>query len=373
MNVNGAVNQNPTEGLPSSKKVGSFKKKSTDGVGSLNRTAEAEGSTLKKDGVVAGKNQTANQFPGQNLTGSELAPEKGGVPETNSTGELAVPKDNEFSSNISEESKSGSKGNITQPKNATSTLVGTQSTNQKRLAAMVEIDLFAILNNWFIELPSTVCSFVAVRLRSSKALPSCWIGCYDFDRKRRRELARCEGNFLPFERFFGQIAYIRRIRAFRKSGFTTKRDPKMSRSFLYRVMPLIRVHIERNRRLLTSATEELSPDIHAAVYMTDNCVRRLKELNTKEESFKGKMLRLSVETGGCSGFQYAFLLDEKKNEDDRIFEKDGVKLVVDDISYDFVKGATVDYVDELIRSGFQVTTNPSAVGGCSCKASFMVK
>ncbi|KAL0903562.1 hypothetical protein M5K25_027950 [Dendrobium thyrsiflorum] len=147
----------------------------------------------------------------------------------------------------------------------------------------------------------------------------------------------------------------------------------MSRSFLYRVMPLIRVHIERNRRLLTSATEELSPDIHAAVYMTDNCVRRLKELNTKEESFKGKMLRLSVETGGCSGFQYAFLLDEKKNEDDRIFEKDGVKLVVDDISYDFVKGATVDYVDELIRSGFQVTTNPSAVGGCSCKASFMVK
>ncbi|XP_028548275.1 iron-sulfur assembly protein IscA-like 2, mitochondrial isoform X2 [Dendrobium catenatum] len=116
---------------------------------------------------------------------------------------------------------------------------------------------------------------------------------------------------------------------------------------------------------------------HTAFINFDNsstaAATRLKELNTKEESFKGKMLRLSVETGGCSGFQYAFLLDEKKTEDDRIFEKDGVKLVVDDISYDFVKGATVDYVDELIRSGFQVTTNPSAVGGCSCKASFMAK
>ena len=85
------------------------------------------------------------------------------------------------------------------------------------------------------------------------------------------------------------------------------------------------------------------------------------------------MLRLSVETGGCSGFQYVFLLDDKTNSDDRIFERDGVKLVVDKISYDFVKGATVDYVEELIRSAFLVSTNPSAVGGCSCKSSFMVK
>ncbi|KAK8918976.1 hypothetical protein KSP39_PZI021829 [Platanthera zijinensis] len=140
----------------------------------------------------------------------------------------------------------------------------------------------------------------------------------------------------------------------------------MSRSFLRRVTPLIRFRIEKNHRLLTSAAEEFAPDSDAAVYMTDNCVRneifflqwtvlkRMKELNFKEESSEGKMLRLSVETGGCSGFQYAFLLDEKKHEDDQIFEKDGVKLVVDNISYDFVKGATIDYVEELIRSAFQV-------------------
>ncbi|KAF0899916.1 hypothetical protein E2562_025482 [Oryza meyeriana var. granulata] len=82
--------------------------------------------------------------------------------------------------------------------------------------------------------------------------------------------------------------------------------------------------------------------------------RRLKELHGKEPPAEGKMLRLSVEAGGCSGFQYSFSLDDKKNSDDRVFEKDGVKLVVDDVSYDFVKGATVDYEEELIRSAFVV-------------------
>ncbi|KAK8994588.1 hypothetical protein V6N11_045668 [Hibiscus sabdariffa] len=107
--------------------------------------------------------------------------------------------------------------------------------------------------------------------------------------------------------------------------------------------------------------------------MTANCVKRMKELQASEKSSDNKMLRLSVETGGCSGFQYVFDLDDKTNPDDRVFVREGVKLVVDDISYDFVKGATVDYVEELIRSAFVVTTNPSAVGGCSCKSSFMVK
>ncbi|KAK1262866.1 hypothetical protein QJS04_geneDACA008503 [Acorus gramineus] len=141
----------------------------------------------------------------------------------------------------------------------------------------------------------------------------------------------------------------------------------MSGSLLRRFAPLIGARVKSNQRMLCSIG---SSD---AVQMTDNCVRRLKALSTKEASMEGKMLRLSVETGGCSGFQYVFLLDDKKNNDDRIFEKEGVKLVVDKISYDFVKGATVDYVEELIRSAFLVTTNPSAIGGCSCKSSFMVK
>ncbi|XP_073104769.1 iron-sulfur assembly protein IscA-like 2, mitochondrial [Elaeis guineensis] len=146
----------------------------------------------------------------------------------------------------------------------------------------------------------------------------------------------------------------------------------MSRSLLRRITPLVHSRIQWNQKLLSSAVEEVPSESPDAIRMTENCIRRLKQLHAKESSAQGKMLRLSVETGGCSGFQYVFLLDDKKNADDRLFEKDGVKLVVDNISYDFVKGATIDYVEELIRSAFLVVTNPNAVGGCSCKSSFMV-
>ncbi|GAB4833386.1 hypothetical protein Ancab_031629 [Ancistrocladus abbreviatus] len=151
----------------------------------------------------------------------------------------------------------------------------------------------------------------------------------------------------------------------------------MSKSVINRITSKFAYRIRQNQRILASSfsssssaalPEDSSP---GAVHLTDNCVRRMKELHAGDAD--EKMLRLSVEAGGCSGFQYAFTLDDKTNSDDRIFEKDGIKLVVDDISYDFVKGATIDYVEELIRSAFQVTTNPSAVGGCSCKSSFMVK
>ncbi|XP_019186364.1 PREDICTED: iron-sulfur assembly protein IscA-like 2, mitochondrial [Ipomoea nil] len=153
-----------------------------------------------------------------------------------------------------------------------------------------------------------------------------------------------------------------------------------SRSLILRAAPFFASRIRQNYRILSSTTfsssalPEQQPEFtprNDSVFMTENCVRRMKELQVSEP--KEKMLRLSIEAGGCSGFQYEFSLDDKANVDDRIFEQDGVKLVVDNISFDFVKGATVDYVEELIRSAFQVSTNPSAVGGCSCKSSFMVK
>ncbi|KAL7247810.1 hypothetical protein ACSBR2_002675 [Camellia fascicularis] len=119
-----------------------------------------------------------------------------------------------------------------------------------------------------------------------------------------------------------------------------------------------------NHRLLSSSSSSALPEFQPpsssrspsldAVHMTDNCVRKMKELQTDEASRKENMLRLSIEAGGCSGFQYNFSLDDKTNADDRLFERDGVKLVVDKISFDFVKGSSVDYVEELIRSGFQV-------------------
>ncbi|KAL5731467.1 hypothetical protein ACHQM5_004191 [Ranunculus cassubicifolius] len=150
-----------------------------------------------------------------------------------------------------------------------------------------------------------------------------------------------------------------------------------SNLLLRRLSPFVINRIRQNSKLFSTsspALKQVSAQIHTEpVLMTENCIRRLKELHEKEAATEGKMLRLSVETGGCSGFQYAFMLDKKTNSDDRVFETEGVKLIVDSVSYDFVKGATVDYVEELIRSAFVVTENPSAVGGCSCKSSFMVK
>ncbi|XP_042042902.1 iron-sulfur assembly protein IscA-like 2, mitochondrial [Salvia splendens] len=153
-----------------------------------------------------------------------------------------------------------------------------------------------------------------------------------------------------------------------------------SSSLIRRFVPYLSAQVRRNSRLLSYSSalreselssSESSPPSDDAVHLTDNCVRRMKELQAEEPC--KKLLRLSIEAGGCSGFQYNFSLDDMANNDDRIFEQDGVKLVVDNISFDFVKGATIDYADELIRSAFQVSTNPSAVGGCSCKSSFMVK
>ncbi|KAG6769463.1 hypothetical protein POTOM_025100 [Populus tomentosa] len=180
-----------------------------------------------------------------------------------------------------------------------------------------------------------------------------------------------------------------------------------SSSLIKRVTPMFTSWIRQNHRLLSSsALREASSLVDDSIHLTDNCIRskgdttnvinsmpdllgppisfpnsssvlsglqRLKELQTSEGSAKDKMLRLGVETGGCSGFQYVFDLDDKTNPDDRVFETEGVRLVVDNISYDFLKGATVDYVEELIRAAFIVAANPSAVGGCSCKSSFMVK
>jgi iron-sulfur cluster insertion protein len=81
------------------------------------------------------------------------------------------------------------------------------------------------------------------------------------------------------------------------------------------------------------------------------------------------MLRLSVEGGGCSGFQYKFDLAEAPAVDDSVFETDGVKLLVDPVSLDLLAGSIVDFVESLGGAAFQVS-NPNAASGCGCGSSF---
>lgn len=87
------------------------------------------------------------------------------------------------------------------------------------------------------------------------------------------------------------------------------------------------------------------------------------------------MLRIAVDGGGCSGFQYAFSLDADAGVGpaDVVFERDGARVVVDDISLEYVRGATVDYVEEMIKSSFAIVENPNAQSGCGCGTSFAVK
>jgi len=86
---------------------------------------------------------------------------------------------------------------------------------------------------------------------------------------------------------------------------------------------------------------------------------------------KPAILRLSVEGGGCSGFQYKFGFADAVESDDTVAELDGVRLVVDSISLDLVRGASVDYIDNLGGAHFAVT-NPQAASGCGCGTSFSV-
>lgn len=86
---------------------------------------------------------------------------------------------------------------------------------------------------------------------------------------------------------------------------------------------------------------------------------------------KPAILRLSVDGGGCSGFQYRFGLESDVADDDSVAERDGVRLVVDSISMDLVRGCAVDFVETLGGTAFRVE-NPNAASGCGCGSSFAV-
>jgi len=107
----------------------------------------------------------------------------------------------------------------------------------------------------------------------------------------------------------------------------------------------------------------------SAVDITPAAAARVAAIAARQN--KPALLRLSVDGGGCSGFQYRFGLADHAEADDSVAERDGVSLLVDPISLDLVAGAAVDYVESLGGSAFRVT-NPNAASGCGCGASFSI-
>jgi len=105
--------------------------------------------------------------------------------------------------------------------------------------------------------------------------------------------------------------------------------------------------------------------------ITENAAKRLLTLREKQGG-QSLMFRVTVLGGGCSGFQYKFDFDATKNDDDLAFEKDGMTVVTDTISMEYLNNATLDFVEELGGSLFKVT-NPNADAACGCGNSFSVK
>src|SRR5436309_9310005 len=119
---------------------------------------------------------------------------------------------------------------------------------------------------------------------------------------------------------------------------------------------------------MSEVTTELSGE--RAISISESAARRIVALKDQEDA-GGAFLRIAVSGGGCSGFQYGLSFDDQRNPDDFVFERDGVAVIVDDVSLDLLNGAEVDFVEDLMGASFQIK-NPNAASSCGCGNSFSI-
>src|SRR3954464_11831291 len=123
---------------------------------------------------------------------------------------------------------------------------------------------------------------------------------------------------------------------------------------------------------MNAVSEQLKPDAAAEMpvpfVFSDSAANKVKTL-IEEEGNPELKLRVFVTGGGCSGFQYGFTFDEVQNEDDTVMEKNGVHLLIDPMSYQYLVGAEIDYSEGLEGAQF-VIKNPNATTTCGCGSSF---
>ena len=118
-----------------------------------------------------------------------------------------------------------------------------------------------------------------------------------------------------------------------------------------------------------SGTIATGERMNETVTMTERAARRIGEILKSEPA--GSMLRVSVEGGGCSGFQYKFGFEQAKAPDDLVLAHEGATVLIDPMSVKYMAGAELDYVDDLIGAAFKVN-NPVATASCGCGTSFAI-
>jgi len=105
------------------------------------------------------------------------------------------------------------------------------------------------------------------------------------------------------------------------------------------------------------------------VAVSARAAKRIAEILKNEPA--PSMLRVAVTGGGCSGFQYNFAIDDVRMDDDLVLERDGATVLIDPVSLDFLQGAEIDFVDDMIGQAFKIN-NPNATSSCGCGTSFSV-
>lgn len=120
---------------------------------------------------------------------------------------------------------------------------------------------------------------------------------------------------------------------------------------------------------MRAATENIQHEMPSSFVFTDNAAAKVAEL-IAEEGNPDLKLRVLVQGGGCSGFTYGFTFDEIVNEDDTTITKNGVSLLIDTMSYQFLIGSEIDCKDDLEGAKFVIKNNPRATATCGCGSSF---
>ncbi|HEV2188317.1 MAG TPA: iron-sulfur cluster insertion protein ErpA [Stellaceae bacterium] len=117
-------------------------------------------------------------------------------------------------------------------------------------------------------------------------------------------------------------------------------------------------------------SETTSKTGERGIIVTESAAKRIAFLREQEQVGNAN-LRIAVSGGGCSGFQYGLSFDDQTNPDDRLFERDGVCVVIDDVSLELLNGAEVDFVEDLMGASFRIN-NPNAASSCGCGNSFSI-